>query len=294
MDLLRALFENHRPMAVVHFAAESHVDRSIYGPKAFLRTNIEGTFCLLETARAFWNTLEEPFKKDFRFLHVSTDEVFGSLGDEDPAFCESTPYAPNSPYSASKAASDHLVRAWHHTYGLPVLTINCTNNYGPAQFPEKLIPHMILRAIEGQSLPVYGKGENIRDWLYVTDHCSAIRTVLRKGTPGETYCVGGLSERRNLDVVRAICRSLDTLRPRPDGIPHESLITFVPDRPGHDFRYAMNISKIRNELGWNPSVQFEDGLHETVRWYLENPQWIERVCSGEYLKWVEKNYTHRG
>lgn len=291
--LLDRIFETHRPAAVVHFAAESHVDRSIHGPDAFLRTNVDGTFRLLQAARKYWSGLESGAKAAFRFLHVSTDEVYGSLGADDPPFSENTPYAPNSPYSASKAASDHLVRAWHHTYGLPVLTTNCTNNYGPAQFPEKLIPHVILRAVAGEALPVYGKGENIRDWLHVGDHCSAIRAVLRAGSPGQTYCVGGLAERTNLDVVKAICHALDTLRPRPGGEPHESLITFVADRPGHDFRYAMDISNIRRELGWSPSVAFEEGLMETVRWYLENSGWIERVRSGEYQTWVEKNYAQR-
>lgn len=292
-ELVGRLLAEHQPHAVVHFAAESHVDRSIHGPDAFIKTNIEGTYSLLQAVRAWWQNLPELSRADFRFLHVSTDEVFGSLGPEDPAFCETTPYAPNSPYSASKAASDHLVRAWHHTFGLPVLTTNCTNNYGPAQFPEKLIPHVLLQALAGKPLPVYGRGENIRDWLHVEDHCAAIRRVLAAGRPGETYCVGGENESTNLEVVRGICGLLDQWRPRTGGARYEDLITFVTDRPGHDFRYAMDIAKIRRELGWQPARDFSTGLAETVRWYLDHEDWIEHVRSGAYRNWVETNYAAR-
>ncbi len=292
-ELVAQLLREHQPRAVVHFAAESHVDRSIHGPDAFIRTNIQGTYSLLQSVREWWQDLPVERRERFRFLHVSTDEVFGSLGPDDPRFCESTPYAPNSPYSASKAASDHLVRAWHHTFGLPVLTTNCTNNYGPAQFPEKLIPHMILQALAERSLPVYGRGENIRDWLFVGDHCAAIRQVLRGGRVGETYCVGGENEWTNLQVVEKICALLDEARPRSGGRGYRELITFVTDRPGHDFRYAMDIGKIRRELGWSPAHDFAQGLAETVTWYLEHPEWIEHVRSGAYRTWVQTNYAQR-
>ena len=277
---VRRLFERYRPAAVVHLAAESHVDRSIDGPADFIRTNVVGTFTLLEEARRHWQGLPADERAAFRFLHVSTDEVFGSLG-ETGHFREDTAYQPSSPYSASKAGSDHLVRAWHHTYGLPVVTTNCSNNYGPYQFPEKLVPLTILNALEGKPLPVYGRGENVRDWLYVDDHAEALLTALRAGRPGETYCVGGRSERRNLDVVRAICAAVDELAPDPAG-PRERLVTFVQDRPGHDQRYAIDASKIERELGWRPRHTFEAGLRQTVRWYIENPAWWQRVRSGAY------------
>ena len=292
-DLVAALLREHRPRAMVHFAAESHVDRSIVAPDAFLRTNIEGTFTLLERAKAYWLGLEESDRRAFRFLHVSTDEVYGSLGTNDPAFCETTAYAPNSPYSASKAASDHLVRAYHHTFGLPTLTTNCSNNYGPFQFPEKLIPLMILHALEGKPLPVYGDGSNVRDWLFVEDHCVAIRTVLERGRPGETYNIGGRSERRNLDVVTTLCDLVDEMQPDPAQGPRRRLITFVKDRPGHDQRYAIDSSKIARELGWTPAETFERGLRRTVRWYLDHLEWVEQIRSGEYLKWIEENYAER-
>ncbi len=282
-DLIGELLREHRPDAVVHFAAESHVDRSIDGPRAFLETNVVGTFELLVEARRHWESLDDEARRQFRFLHVSTDEVFGSLGPEGK-FSETTAYDPHSPYSASKAASDHFVRAFHHTYGLPVLVTNCSNNYGPYQFPEKLIPLMILNALEGKPLPVYGDGQNVRDWLHVEDHCSAIRRVLEAGQPGETYTIGGDSERTNLQVVHAICDAVDALRPN---LPHgscRSLITYVKDRPGHDRRYAIDASKIQNALGWRPARDFETGLSETVRWYLDNPEWVERVTSGKYLR----------
>ncbi len=291
--LVDRLLATHRPRAIVHFAAESHVDRSIHGPGAFVRTNVEGTFTLLEGARAWWSSLPSGEREEFRFLHVSTDEVYGSLGPDDPAFSETTPYAPNSPYSASKAASDHLVRAWHHTYGLPVLTTNCSNNYGPYQFPEKLIPLMIVNALAGKPLPLYGDGLNVRDWLYVGDHCSAIREVLARGRPGETYNVGGNSERTNLEIVRAVCALLDELRPDPAGA-RERLITFVADRPGHDRRYAIDARKLERELGWTPRESFESGLARTVRWYLDNEAWVRDVQSGAYRQWVEANYGTRG
>ena len=287
--LLDALLAQHRPRAVVHFAAESHVDRSIHGPGAFVRTNVEGTFTLLEAVRAFWNGLDGSAREAFRFHHVSTDEVYGSLGPRDPAFTETTPYAPNSPYSASKAASDHLVRAWHHTYGLPVLTSNCSNNYGPYHFPEKLIPLMIVNALAGKPLPVYGDGLNVRDWLYVTDHCSAIRAVLARGRPGETYNIGGWNEKANVEIVRTVCALLDELRPDPAG-PHARLITFVKDRPGHDRRYAIDARKIERELGWRPAETFETGIRKTVRWYLEHADWVTRVQSGAYREWVDRQY----
>ncbi|MGJ4730026.1 dTDP-glucose 4,6-dehydratase [Luteimonas sp. SDU101] len=280
-DLVARLLAEHRPDAVVNFAAESHVDRSIDGPAAFIQTNVVGTLALLEAVRDYWKSLEGEEREGFRFLHVSTDEVYGSLG-ETGLFTETTPYAPNSPYSASKAASDHLVRAFHHTYGLPVLTTNCSNNYGPYHFPEKLIPLVIAKALAGEALPVYGDGKQVRDWLFVTDHCDAIRTVLEKGRVGETYNVGGNSERQNIEVVKAICMLIDQRRPRDDGMPRESQITFVADRPGHDRRYAIDASKLRDELGWEPRYTFERGLAETVDWYLANQAWVERVLDGSY------------
>ncbi len=285
------LLSRHQPEAIVHFAAESHVDRSILGPGEFVQTNIVGTFGLLEAARAYWSALAEPAQSRFRFLHVSTDEVYGSLGLNDPAFSETTAYAPNSPYAASKAASDHLVRAYHHTYGLPTVTTNCSNNYGPLQFPEKLIPLMIRNALQGKPLPVYGDGKNVRDWLYVNDHCSGIRTALKKGRPGETYNIGGNSERNNLEVVHALCAILDELHPA--GAPHAKLITFVKDRLGHDWRYAINASKIKDELGWQPTEKFESGLRKTVQWYLDHAQWVENVTSGAYRNWISRNYENR-
>ncbi len=291
VELVRTVLREHRPRAVVHFAAESHVDRSIVDPGAFLRTNIDGTYRLLEAAREYWAGLEGSTRADFRFLHVSTDEVYGSLGPGDPAFTEQTPYAPNSPYAASKASSDHLVRAYHHTYGLPTLTTNCSNNYGPFQFPEKLIPLMILNALERKPLPVYGDGQNVRDWLFVGDHCRAIRTVLEKGKPGEVYNIGGASERANLQVVRAICDTLDELR--PGATPRRELISFVTDRPGHDRRYAIDARKIERELGWTPSVAFEQGLRETIAWYLDNLAWVDDVRTGAYLDWMRTNYAER-
>jgi dTDP-glucose 4,6-dehydratase len=292
--LVRRLLAEHRPRAILHFAAESHVDRSIDAPGAFVETNVVGTFALLEEARAYWTGLAPEARAAFRFLHVSTDEVYGSLGPDDPAFSETTPYAPNSPYSASKAGSDHLVRAYHHTYGLPTLTTNCSNNYGPLQFPEKLIPLMILNGLAGRPLPVYGDGGNVRDWLYVRDHCDAIRTVLARGRPGETYNVGGRSERTNLEVVHRLCDALDRLRPRADGTPHASLVTFVKDRPGHDRRYAIDSRKIESELGWRPAESFESGLERTIAWYLGNGEWIEGVTTGAYRQWLERNYAGRG
>ena len=289
----RALLQAHRPRAVLHFAAESHVDRSIHGPDAFIQTNMVGTFCLLEEVRAWREALPGAERDAFRFLHVSTDEVYGSLGPADPPFSETTPYAPNSPYSASKAGSDHLVRAYHHTYGLPTLTTNCSNNYGPYHFPEKLIPLVILNALEGRPLPVYGDGQNIRDWLYVRDHCEAICRVLERGRPGETYNVGGKNEIANLDVVTTICRKLDELRPRAAGR-HEELITFVKDRPGHDRRYAIDPSKIEREIGWRPAESFASGIDKTVRWYLDNGAWVDGVRSGAYRDWIAANYAARG
>jgi dTDP-glucose 4,6-dehydratase len=289
--LLERLYAEHEPRAVVHFAAESHVDRSIHAPAAFVQTNVIGTFQMLEAARAWWTRLEGAAKARFRFLHVSTDEVYGSLAESDPAFSEATPYAPNSPYSASKAGSDHLVRAYHHTYGLPVVTTNCSNNYGPFQFPEKLIPLMIANALEGKALPVYGDGRQVRDWLYVKDHCEAIRAVLERGRPGETYNIGGDSERRNIDVVHAICDTLQEIRPRAGG--YRGLVASVADRPGHDRRYAIDASKIRRELGWKPRETFATGLAKTVRWYLDNAAWVAQVKSGEYRQWLEKNYAAR-
>jgi dTDP-glucose 4,6-dehydratase len=288
-----SLLREHQPKAIVHFAAESHVDRSIASPQAFIQTNVQGTFVLLEQAKAYWSGLSEGDRQAFRFLHVSTDEVYGTLGPDDPAFSETTAYAPNSPYAASKAASDHLVRAYHHTWGLPVLTTNCSNNYGPFQFPEKLIPLMILNALENKPLPVYGDGMNVRDWLFVEDHCSAIRAVLAKGRVGETYNIGGNSERANIDVVTTICDLVDELRPRATGGSRRDLITYVKDRPGHDRRYAIDATKISQELGWQPAEQFESGLRKTVRWYLEHLSWIENVRTGAYLDWINKNYTER-
>jgi dTDP-glucose 4,6-dehydratase len=284
---IEALLAQHRPRAIVNFAAESHVDRSIHGPAAFIETNLVGTFTLLDATRAWWSQLPPRERAAFRFLHVSTDEVYGSLGPADPAFSETTAYAPNSPYSASKAASDHLVRAYHHTYGLPVLTTNCSNNYGPRQFPEKLIPLMIVNALAGKPLPVYGDGQNVRDWLYVGDHCAAIRAVLAGGRVGETYNVGGNAEMRNLDVVRTLCAILGELVPGRD---YASLVTFVEDRPGHDRRYAIDARKIRRELGWSPAETFATGMRHTVRWYLDNARWLEAVTSGEYQQWISRNY----
>jgi dTDP-glucose 4,6-dehydratase len=290
--LLDRLLAEHRPRAIVHFAAESHVDRSIHGPGAFIRTNIEGTYTLLEAARAHWTSLEADTKADFRFHHVSTDEVYGSLGPGAAPFTETHTYEPNSPYSASKAASDHLVRAWHHTYGLPVVTTNCSNNYGPYHFPEKLIPLMIVNALAGKPLPVYGDGQQVRDWLYVKDHCSAIRAVLERGRVGETYNVGGWNEQPNLDIVKQVCALLDELRPDPAG-PRTRLITYVTDRPGHDRRYAIDARKIERALGWRPAETFASGLRKTVQWYLDNPDWVARVQSGAYRDWVATNYAAR-
>ena len=291
--LMRELLRRYRPRAVVNFAAESHVDRSIHGPAEFIATNVVGTFQLLTEVRSYWESIAGPEKTAFRFLHVSTDEVYGSLGANDPAFRETTAYAPNSPYAASKAASDHLVRAYHHTYGLPVLTTNCSNNYGPYQFPEKLIPLMIENALRGKPLPVYGDGSNIRDWLYVEDHCEAIERVLEAGRVGETYNIGGNSERTNMQVVQTICRLLDERGVRSPVVPHSRLITFVTDRPGHDRRYAIDSSKIQTELGWQPRVMFEEGIRATVEWYLAHREWVEQVSSGEYRNWVELNYGDR-
>ncbi|MGB7171019.1 MAG: dTDP-glucose 4,6-dehydratase [Acidobacteriaceae bacterium] len=292
-ELIGTLLREHQPRAIVHFAAESHVDRSIVAPDAFIRTNVEGTFRLLERAKSYWSGLDEAEKRAFRFLHVSTDEVYGSLGPNDPAFSETTPYAPNSPYAASKASSDHLVRAYHHTFGLPVLTTNCSNNYGPFQFPEKLIPLMIMNALEGKPLPVYGDGANVRDWLFVEDHCAAIRTVLERGRVGETYNIGGNSEKKNLDVVHTICDLVDEMS--SDGKPgsRRKLITYVKDRPGHDRRYAIDATKITQELDWQPAERFESGLRRTVRWYLDNLDWVENVRTGGYLQWIEQNYGDR-
>jgi len=288
--LLSKLLEEETPRAVLNFAAESHVDRSISGPAAFVETNVMGTFRLLEAVRGYWSGLDAERKADFRFLHVSTDEVFGTLSPSDPPFAETNPYEPNSPYSASKAASDHLVRAWHHTYGLPVVTTNCSNNYGPYHFPEKLIPLIILNAREKKPLPIYGDGQQIRDWLYVTDHCAAIRAVLAKGRLGETYNVGGWNEKANLDVVRTICRTLDELAPRADGVAYEEQITFVKDRPGHDRRYAIDARKIESELGWRPAETFDSGIRKTVQWYLDNESWVSNVTSGAYRDWVQEQY----
>ena len=288
-SLVGQLLNEHRPRAIVHFAAESHVDRSIHGPGAFIHTNVQGTFTLLEAARAYWQTLPEPQREEFRFLHVSTDEVYGSLGPQDAAFTEDHPYEPNSPYSASKAASDHLVRAWHHTYGLPVLTTNCSNNYGPYHFPEKLIPLMIVNALALRPLPVYGDGQQIRDWLYVADHCSGIRAVLARGRTGQTYNIGGWNEKPNLEIVRTICALLDEMQPDPEGT-YARLITFVKDRPGHDRRYAIDARKIERELGWRPAETFDTGIRKTVRWYLDHGDWVQQVQSGAYREWVAQQY----
>ncbi len=289
-EMVAKLLAEHQPRAVINFAAESHVDRSIHGPGEFIQTNVVGTFNLLEAVRGYWSTLPAEQKAAFRFLHVSTDEVYGSLEPTDPAFREDNNYEPNSPYSASKAASDHLVRAWHHTYGLPVLTTNCSNNYGPYHFPEKLIPLVILNALAGKPLPIYGDGMQIRDWLYVKDHCAAIRRVLEAGTPGETYNVGGWNEKPNLEVVKTICSMLDQLKPRTDGKPYVDQITYVTDRPGHDRRYAIDATKLERELGWKPAETFETGIQKTVQWYLDNQDWVQNVTSGAYREWVSKQY----
>jgi dTDP-glucose 4,6-dehydratase len=291
--LVAKLLSQHQPRAIIHFAAESHVDRSIHGPGEFIQTNINGTFSLLEEVRAYWQGLQGKEKAAFSFLHVSTDEVYGSLGANDPPFTETTAYAPNSPYSASKAASDHLVRAYHHTYGLPTLTTNCSNNYGAYQFPEKLIPLIILNALNGKPLPIYGDGMNVRDWLYVGDHCAAIRAVLTGGRFGETYNIGGWNEKTNLDVVATVCAILDELKPAADSKPYASLITYVQDRPGHDRRYAIDARKIERELGWKPMETFETGIRKTVAWYLDNMGWVENIVSGEYQKWLATNYRNR-
>lgn len=290
--LIARLLEEYRPRAIVHFAAESHVDRSIHGPAAFVRTNVEGTFSLLEAARKYWSGLKGSARDGFRFLHVSTDEVYGSLGPEDKPFAETNAYEPNSPYAATKAASDHLVRAWFHTFGLPVLTTNCSNNYGPYQFPEKLIPLVITNALAGNPLPIYGDGMNVRDWLYVSDHCSAIRRVLEAGRPGETYNVGGWNEKPNLEIVHTICALLDELKPDSAG-PRTRLIQFVTDRPGHDRRYAIDARKIERELGWRPAETFTSGIRKTIAWYLANQAWVEHVQSGAYREWITHNYTAR-
>ena len=289
--LVRQVLRERRPRAIINFAAETHVDRSIRGPDDFVKTNINGTFNLLEEARAYWSELAGVEKHHFRFLHISTDEVYGSLGPDDPPFCENTRYQPNSPYSASKAASDHLVRAYHHTYDLPTLTTNCSNNYGPFQFPEKLIPLMILNACEGKPLPVYGNGKNVRDWVYVADHCEAIRTVLARGRTGETYNVGGKNQKFNNDVVETICSILDEIGPEHPVVPHRQLITYVKDRPGHDLRYAIDTAKIERELGWQPRETFETGLRKTVTWYLEHQAWVEEVTTGNYRQWIATHYS---
>jgi len=290
-DLVRHLLERHQPRAIIHFAAESHVDRSIRAPDDFIRTNINGTFVMLEEARAYWAGVPERERASFRFLHVSTDEVYGSLEPDAPPFSEATPYAPNSPYAASKAAADHLVRAYHHTYGLPTLTTNCSNNFGPYQFPEKLIPLMILNARSGKALPVYGDGQNTRDWLYVEDHCEAVRCVLARGRVGETYNIGGGKEKQNLEIVQTICSILDEVAPTDPIVPHRQLIRFVKDRPGHDRRYAMNAGKIARELGWRPRETFESGIRKTIRWYLEHEEWVKDVTSGSYQQWIETHYS---
>jgi dTDP-glucose 4,6-dehydratase len=289
--LVSDLLGRSRPHAIVHFAAESHVDRSIHGPDDFVRTNVNGTFGLLEEARAYWTELGNEDKVRFRFLHVSTDEVYGSLKPDEAAFSETTPYSPNSPYSATKAASDHLVRAYHHTYGMPVLTTNCSNNYGPYQFPEKLIPLTILNAMSGKPIPIYGDGKNVRDWLYVADHCDAIRAVIARGKVGETYNVGGRNEKPNLEIVHAICLILDELRPADPVVPHSHLITYVQDRPGHDRRYAMDTRKIERELKWQPAETFESGIRKTVEWYLANEVWIREVTSGHCREWIATQYS---
>jgi len=288
--LLNDVLAEFRPRAVLHFAAESHVDRSIAGPGDFVRTNVTGTFTLLDSAQRYWSGLDAAAQQAFRFLHISTDEVYGSLGPNDPPFSETTPYRPNSPYAASKAASDHLVRAWHHTYGLPTLTTNCSNNYGPYQFPEKLIPLVIANALAGKPLPIYGDGLNIRDWLYVGDHCEAIRQVLLRGRVGETYNIGGCNEQTNIAIVRQICSILDELHPASPVTPHERLIRYVKDRPGHDRRYAIDARKIERELGWRPAETFKSGLHKTLRWYLDHQPWVSRVRSGGYRDWIDRQY----
>ena len=292
-ELVQRLLAEHKPRAVINFAAESHVDRSIHGPEDFIQTNIVGTFRLLEAVRGYWKSLASDGQQAFRFLQVSTDEVYGSLTADEPAFTEKHQYEPNSPYSASKAASDHLIRAYHHTYGLPVLTTNCSNNYGPYHFPEKLIPLMIVNALAGKSLPVYGDGQQIRDWLYVKDHCSAIRRVLEAGKVGEVYNVGGWNEKPNLEIVNRVCALLDELRPREDSKAYSEQITFVTDRPGHDRRYAIDARKLERDLGWKPAETFETGIRKTVQWYLDNWQWVENVQSGNYRDWVEKHYSGR-
>ena len=284
------LLVEHQPRAILNFAAESHVDRSIHGPGDFIQTNVVGTFNLLEFVRAYWSALPAAEQTAFRFLHVSTDEVYGTLAPQDPPFAETNPFEPNSPYAASKASSDHLVRAWHHTYGLPVLTTNCSNNYGPFHFPEKLIPLVILNALAGKPMPIYGDGQQVRDWLFVTDHCHAIARVLEAGRIGETYNVGGWNEKANIDVVKTICARLDQLRPRTDGKPYAEQITYVKDRPGHDRRYAIDARKIERELGWKPQETFESGIEKTVQWYLDHPEWVQGVTSGEYRKWIGKQY----
>ena len=289
--LMARLLDTHQPRAIVHFAAESHVDRSILGPGEFIKTNVNGTFSLLEAARAHYARLDGAARAAFRFLHVSTDEVYGSLGPDDAPFAETTAYAPNSPYSASKAGADHLVRAYHHTYGLPTLTTNCSNNYGPYHFPEKLIPLMIVNALEGKPLPVYGDGKNVRDWLYVSDHCAAIRRVLEGGRPGETYNIGGWNEKTNLEVVHALCDILDSLASKAGS--YRAQITYVTDRPGHDRRYAIDARKIERELGWKPAETFDSGIRKTIQWYLDNREWVREVQSGDYLKWVARNYGSR-
>ena len=292
--LVEKLLNDYKPYAIINFAAESHVDRSIHGPEDFIQTNVNGTFRLLEATRAYWGSLGVIEKSSFRFMHISTDEVYGSLGHDDAPFTETTAYAPNSPYSASKAASDHLVRSYHHTYGLPTLTSNCSNNYGPYQFPEKLIPLMVLNALNRKPLPIYGDGLNVRDWLYVGDHCQALRIILSKGQAGEVYNIGGRNERTNIDVVRTICTILDELKPASDGKPYASLITYIKDRPGHDRRYAIDARKIERDLGWKPGENFETGIQKTVQWYLDNMKWVEIVTSGKYQKWVDTNYNNRG
>lgn len=292
-QLVRKLLETYQPKAVINFAAESHVDRSILDPDVFVKTNVLGTEVLLRVVKDWWKNLDEEKKNKFRFHHISTDEVFGTLSMDDPAFTEDTPFAPNSPYSASKASSDHFVRAYHETYGLPTVITNCSNNYGPRQFPEKLIPLMTLNALAGKPLPIYGTGENIRDWLHVEDHCDAIYEVLTKGRVGQTYNIGGRAERNNLFIVNKICQILDDFRPRSDGKSYKEQITFVKDRLGHDLRYAINCSKIEKELGWKPKHNFEDGLKETIQWYLDNEGWVKNIQSGEYQKWIERNYKER-
>jgi dTDP-glucose 4,6-dehydratase len=292
-DRVSRLLERHQPRAVIHFAAESHVDRSILGPEAFIQTNVVGTFRLLEVVRRYWGALSAESARDFRFLHVSTDEVYGSLEPGEPAFTESHRYQPNSPYSASKAASDHWVRAYHHTYGLPVLTTNCSNNYGPFHFPEKLIPLMIVNALAGKPLPVYGDGLQVRDWLYVGDHCSAIRRVLEAGRVGQVYNVGGWNEKANIEIVRTVCDLLDEMRPRADGVPYRSQIIHVTDRPGHDRRYAIDARRLHEELGWKPAETFDSGIRKTVRWYLDHSDWVQRVQSGAYRDWVQTQYGAR-